>query len=62
MTLNNKKKKDTETARNHMIKVDFQAWIALKRARINSEASGNPRTITEIASAVICERLGAVNG
>lgn len=61
MTLNNKKAKKL-TNEKHMLLVNSPAWFALQRAKITAIESGNPRTICEIASGIIIDRLGASNG
>ena len=61
MTLNNKKAKKP-TNEKHMLLINSPAWFALQRAKITAIESGNPRTLGEIASGIIIDRLGASNG
>lgn len=61
MTLNNKKAKKP-TNEKHMLLINSPAWFALQRAKITAIESGNPRTLGEIASGIILDRLGASNG
>lgn len=61
MTLNNKKAKKP-TNEKHMLLINSPAWFALQRAKITAIERGNPRTLGEIASGIILDRLGASNG
>lgn len=61
MTLNDKKGKKPSNSK-HTLLVNSPAWYALQRAKITANESGNPRTLGDIASGIICERLGASNG